>query len=607
MIVFIAVKEMHTLTIKPGERKIQAEEGANLLDVLQENDLEIESPCGGQGTCGKCWVRIMEGEVEISSAGENFFSQEEKEKGFRLACQTEIKGDLTVYLPGIGKPVDAKSLLNKVIKDIEVNSGISKEFLKIPPPNREDQRPDSTRLLDEMGKELKIPLSVLHKIPSALRKKDFEVTSTFDGEKLLDIDPGRKKGKYGVVFDIGTTTLASYLLNLDNGEEIAVSSEKNPQVRFGADVISRIKHVREKENGLKQLRSAVLDGLNELIERTVNKSGIEKEEIYKVALAGNSTMTHLFSGVEPTNLDQSPYIPGIGGKVDLSGKESELDVNPQANVVVLPPISGYVGSDILAGILYTGIHNSEELCLLIDIGTNGEIVLGNKDQIVASSTAAGPAFEAANIKYGTSAREGAISHLTIEDGKIDLQVIGNTQPDGICGSGLVDAAGELLANDVIEAKGNFSENPPGKLKENLTTIEGERAFLLSDSGRPILLTQKDIRELQLAKGAIRAGIEILLGILEAKFSEVKKVYLAGAFGNYLTKKNALRIGLLPPTGSGQIISAGNSAGQGSKMAILNTQYMDKLEEIKKRTEYIELSFRSDFSHRFMKSMEFPKT
>lgn len=599
--------EQRIITVQPNDRQIKVEPNSNLLECLIEAGFNINNPCGGNGTCGKCWIRVVEGHLPKTPADNRFFSTSELNDGIRLACQATVTSNLTIQLPSIGQPVESKTLLNKLVQDLKIEPNVYRENLNLAPPSHEDQRPDVKRITDSLASPLRFPLSLLQRLPSVLREGGYELTLVHNGQRVIRADYSNSTDYYGLAIDIGTTTIAVYCLNLETGQEIAVHSQPNPQSKIAGDVVSRIQHVRQAEDGLAELRELVVRGINDLIERCKSESGVKSNEIVKTTVSGNPTMMHLFVGIEPTNMDQSPYIPVLQDTEYLEGSESGLTINPRAEVILLPALSGYVGSDTTSGMLYTELHKKDQVNLFVDIGTNGEIVCGSASRLIAASTAAGPAFEAANITKGMSARGGAITKVKINENNLELNVVENQQPRGICGSGLVDLVAELLRTNLLAPKGNFVENSSSPLTDRFIEINNQPAFLLSETNPRVYVTQQDIRELQLAKGAIRAGIEILMEELSVNPAEIDKVFLAGAFGNYLTKNSALRIGLLPEASKKQIVGVGNSAGQGAKLTLLNESYLSEISELTADTEYIELSFRDDFSQQFLKLMRFPNS
>ncbi len=610
----------YEIEITNDDRTFSAKEGANLLKVLQKEGYELPSLCGGMGLCGKCRVKIFSGAQPATESDREFFSEEELQEGFRLSCRVEVENDLDLAIPslaqGKSEEATAKSELDEQLVDIEPDSGIEKVFLKLGEPGRGDQRSDATRITDKLENSYSLPLDVMENLPEKLRENDFSVTVTIDEStgRLLSVERERSQYKtYGMAFDIGTTTVAGYGLDLETGRTLNVDSRENPQGKFGADVVSRIKHVREDEDGLDQLQSEIIRAINDLVQEFADARNIEKENIYRATFVGNNIMLHLLAGVDPTNLDQAPYIPAFTDPQWFDADELGVKINPKGKLVLLPSLAGYVGADVMAGILQTGMHKSDELSLLVDIGTNGEMVLGNRDKMYSASTAAGPAFEGANIEQGMTARAGAISHVSIdEEGQLKLEVIKDKKPIGLCGSGIVDTVGELIKAGLMGEKGGIvSANSEtfgssiDSLEDRLIEIDGEKAFRLHVDDNHVFVKQQDVREVQLAKGAVRAGIDILLEEFGAEAEDIDRVYLAGAFGNYLRKENVMRIGVLPKIDLDKIVSVGNAAGQGGKLALINRDKMEEVNRIASNVEYIELSFRSDFTEKFMSAMSFP--
>ena len=599
----------YSITIFPQGGRLEAQEGENLFHLLVRHNHPIPSACGGMGTCGKCRVLIHKGLKPPTESEQVHLSPEELDQGWRLSCQQRVDRDIVLEVPQVDEITQAKEMLEQELH-ITLDPGIGKVYLELPKPGQEDQRPDTTRIQEELGvKKLDFPLSILRKVPHVLREGDFKLTITKEGNRVLDLEPGdTTQVCYGLAIDIGTTTLAGYLLDLNTGQELAVRSLMNPQKSFGADVISRIKYVHEHgEEGLKELQKAVVSGINAIIGQLCRAAEVNPVQIYKVTVAGNPTMIHLFTAIDPSNIDHSPYIPVLRDGLALAAEELGLEINPEGRVYLLPAISGYVGADIIAGVLFTGLHQRGELAFFIDIGTNAEIVLGNKEKLLACSTPAGPAFEGARIRYGMSAIPGAIAHVSLNGEGLKLEVIGNGTPKGICGSGLIDLVAELLRVGLINEKGNLLIQSKSPYAERI--ILGERdqpQFLVSDKSKPIYLTQQDVRELQLAKGAICSGVEVMLREWGVAPDRVDTVHLAGAFGNYVRRENVLRIGMLPPFPLEKLKPVGNAAGQGAKLCLLNCGKWTEAQELARRVQYLELSYRGEFDQVFIESLHFPK-
>lgn len=604
----------HRVTIYPQEAnepdRLDVESGQNLFFHLTRQGYAIASACGGVGTCGKCFVKLHEGLVSPTEPERVHLPEEDLNAGWRLSCQQRVDRDLVLTTPVYDETTQAKEQLAHEL-EIDLDPGVRKVFLEMDAPGRHDQRSDTTRVADALGTEdLTFALPVLQKLPDALRAQDFNVTALLEDDRVLDIEPGdTSKALYGLSVDIGTTTLAGYLLDLVTGEELAIRSRMNPQQRLGADVISRIKQVHDRgDEGLDELRSAVVDGINSLVKRVTEAAHIGPTQIAKATIVGNPTMLHLFTGIPPSFIDHSPYTPVLQTGLKFVAEQLGLDLNPEAGVHVFPGISGYVGGDITAGVLFSGLHRDERLSLFVDIGTNAEIVLGNRDKLLACSTPAGPAFEGARIKHGMSATPGAINYARFDPHSDDirLDVISGVPPRGICGSGLIDLAAELLKVGAIDDKGTLRADGDTPYAARIQESEdGQSEFLVAEEPEPILLSQQDIRELQLAKGAIRAGVEVAMSEVGATPEDVGVVYLAGAFGNYVRRESVLRLGMLPPFPMENIKPLGNAAGQGAKLALLNRGQWAEVRSLAQQVHYLELSYHDDFSDTFMRSMLFP--
>jgi uncharacterized 2Fe-2S/4Fe-4S cluster protein (DUF4445 family) len=440
-------------------------------------------------------------------------------------------------------------------------------------------------------------------------------TAVLAGSRLLGIERGDTTDRvYGMAFDIGTTTVVGYLLDLVGGSQLALASTLNPQVAFGADVISRISFAGTNPSGLSLLQARIIHALNSLVQEAARSAGICTVEIYALSVVGNTTMHHLLLGLDPSGMGHLPYNPVLADSLDISASDLGIRIYPQARVFLLPNVAGYVGSDIVAGILSTRLPGRERITLGIDIGTNGEMALGSRDQILVASAAAGPAFEGSQITCGMRAEPGAISQVFAEDGDIRWKVVGEVPPQGLCGSGLVDLVALLLRLGLIDEGGRFREpdlspvSVPQEIRRRMRRAQEGWEFVLDQSGegdRPVILSQRDIRELQLAKGAIRAGINILLDELGIHIHQVEEIWLAGAFGNYIDPGNAQTIGLLPPYPQERISPVGNAAGEGAKMALLSQDARRQASRIARTARFIELASRSDFQERFVEALAFP--
>lgn len=591
---------METFKVRflPTNTEVTVNAGTTVMEAATESEVEIEGPCGGKGTCGKCRVRLV-------NEGEGRWDQ---------ACRIPVTENLTVEIPQTEVSLNRKSELTKGVLDTEIDPGVRKIYCRLEPPSIQDQVPDATRLLEVLeNDDLKFKLNVLHAIPQTLRADDFKVTVVLGYEQVLAIEPGDTESiLYGLAVDIGTTTVVASLVNMVTGETVATASATNTQNIFGADVISRIEHVMQEPRGLQQLNQRVVGVINQLIVKLTQTAEIESGTIYQAAIVGNTTMSHLFLGLNPSYLATSPFIPVTAHLIEAEAKELGLAILPEAPVFVLPNIAGYVGADTVGVILATGIDQTTGVRLAVDIGTNGEIVLAHDGHLLTCSTAAGPAFEGAEIQFGMRAAAGAIESVKLTD-DVHLKVIEDAPVKGICGSGLMDAVAEFVRVGIIDSTGRMltqedAGHLPPFLSQRLGTNSKGNYFILASAeetgSEVVILTQKDVRELQLAKAAVRAGIQILLSEADLTYEEIDEVLLAGAFGNYIEKTSALTLGLLPPVPQGKIKSVGNAAGAGAKLALLSSEIRQRAKTVAKQVRHIELSTRKDFQDQFVNGLGF---
>lgn len=589
-----------SVTLKgESEKTFYADRGSNLLDVLRHENVFIDGTCGGMGTCGKCRVMFLKGAVKPTEQDKMHLSADEIENGVRLACCCTLNNPIEIKTINSQEAMNVMTDGSKV--DVEIEPCVKKMYLTLDAPSLYDQRSDVKRLENAMGEDgLAIGRSLMAKIPQVLREGDFKVTGTVYKNVLLDVETGDTSNKlYGIAVDIGTTTIACYLVNLKNGKTIDVESEVNSQRMYGADVISRINYTIEKHDGASILRDCVVNQINKMVQRFCKRNNIDQRKIYNMTIVGNTTMIHLLLGLPSSNISFSPFIPVTTEPMDFPA--SEVGISIGGFVSILPALSSYVGSDITAGILSCGMYNSQKDCLLLDLGTNGEIALGNAMGIVTCSTAAGPAFEGASIKHGVGGIKGAISKIDLSKDNI-YKTIGNEKPCGICGSGVMDMVSELIKYNLVDETGRMADKGEvlsKNLSERIVQDGSMKEFVIDGE---ITFTQKDVREVQLAKAAIYSGIKVLINEKGIKNQDIEKVYIAGGFGNYMDIQSALNIGLLPKELSGRVESIGNSAGTGARMYLLSKYCRDYMEKIINSAKYIELSGRNDFQEYFVDSM-----
>lgn len=540
------------IVFQPTGKTQQATAGETLSEVASKAAVTINADCAGQGTCGKCKIKVLSGDTGLQDDTEKkLLSKEELEAGIRLACRVKVQNDMTVQ-----------------VLSATGHMGRKKDMARLP----EGFVPD-----------------------------------------LIKGGQGEPKEYYGLAFDIGTTTVVGMLWDLRNADPVGAVARTNPQSTYGADVISRIMFCGREEGNLGKMQQLITDCFNDIVREFEEEYAIDPKTIKKVTAVGNTTMSHLLLGVDPQSLALAPFSPGFTGPVTKKAKELNLIIDENAQVNVLPNIAGHVGSDIVAVLLSSGLSSMEGANLAIDIGTNGEIVLANSGKVLACSTAAGPAFEGACIQHGMRAATGAIEGVKIQDGEVILSVIEDEKPVGICGSGLIDCVAELLKAGIITEKGKLLSREeaeeaglPDSLSKRLLGGESGKIFILyaDEEGHEIYITQKDIREVQLAKGAIRAGVQIMMQELGLEDSHLNNVFLAGAFGNYIKKESALTIGLLPAVSRDKVISIGNAAGAGACMALLSKSSLEEANRLAEEVNHIELAEHPDFQKVYLQAMYF---
>ena len=607
---------------RPSGKEAYVLPGTRLVEAAAEAGLVIEVPCGGEGLCGKCRVIVTSGAAEPNATERNWFSAEELSAGWRLACQSSVAGPTDVEIPPVSRAAAEHKILVRasgVIGPAD-DPHVQKRYLEFPPPKRGDDTPDVLRIERSLDNgPLEIDLTLLREIPARLREAEFRGTAVVAEGRLLDIEPGNTEtDAFAVAVDIGTTTLVGTLLDLGTGSEWAVTSRLNPQTRFGDDVLSRILHARQKPDGLRQLHETIVQAIDEIISELCRLAGIPAERIYEVAMAGNTTMQQLLCCVDTRALGEVPFVPATGRALRLRAVELGLHIHPRGAAYVMPVIGGFVGGDTVAGVLATGLGDDDAMALFVDIGTNGEIVVQANGKLLAASTAAGPTFEGARISCGMRGAAGAIEKVVV-DGHLRTNVIGNVPPAGLCGSGLIDVAAELLCHGLLTPQGRLltpDELPTGVLADLARRVllqDGRVSFLLASAAetadhRPITLTQRDLRELQLATGAIRAGIGILLRQAELEPKQLQRVLIAGGFGNFIRRSNAQRIGLLPhEIEHRRIRYVGNTSLAGTRLTALSRQARVLAEELARRTEHVDLSTDVEFQLAFADAMIFPSS
>ncbi len=586
--------------IDSGEKEIlKASKGDNLLTLLHEHDYGVSAYCGGQGVCGKCTV-VLQPASEPTANDCRVLSDEQLAQGVRLACQVEIGQDLTVV---VESDLDINILTDGFDTETHLNPAYEKRVVTLETPTIEDQRDLWRRLQDELAYQ-RIEVSALREL------SDVDVaqpmTLTHQDGRVMRVEAGDTSSSlFGAAVDIGTTTIAIYLVDLVSGREVGVHSLYNPQRRYGADVISRVNYTLEGSQRLQELQSAVTEGINDALAELTASHGIGLDDIVTMTVVGNTLMLHALLGISGASIASAPYIPVFAGRQELRPVDLGLRIHAGGTVALLPSISGYVGADVVGDLLAVPLTDGPGTYdLVVDIGTNGEIVVGSRESLLACATAAGPAFEGANITFGMAGISGAISQFAISDnGEASFTTIGGKPPKGLCGSGIVDVVAVLSRHGFLDGNGTFVK-PEAMLpwqREMMSEHKGQPAFMVAAD---VLLTQKDVREVQLAKGAVAAGIRILLKEAGISFDKIGHVYLAGGFGNYVDPASACLIGLLPAELEQRIVRIGNGAGTGAKKALVDRSLTAVADELCARVRYIELSTRLDFQTEFVEAMMF---
>ena len=604
------------ITFLPGNRTIETDGSEPLLSVALKADVVIDGNCGGVGVCGKCRVQVLGGNPDtLTEEEKKCMTGAEIKNGFRLACCLFPKGDMEIRVPQYEGALKRKSDMSVMPPGFHACSGFEKKAVTPEKASLENQLSDESRLKVAFfaeGDGIVVP-SLLGEL-SKLMGDETPVTATARGREIIHIEAGDRSGEcYGFSFDIGTTTVVGMLWNLISGELLGVKAASNPQATHGADVISRIMFAGDGGKNLRVLRNEIIKCLNHIVGELTKDQGVSADNIYKAVIAGNTTMSHLVLGVNPKRLALAPFTPVFCDEVNEYADVFGIDINRRAIVTVMPNIAGHVGSDITAGIIASGILEKPGNHLMIDVGTNGEIVLCANGKALACSTAAGPAFEGAAIYQGMRAAAGAIEHVDIEGNEVSISVIEDEKPVGLCGSGIIDASAEIFKAGLIEKSGRLVTSEKAlengvdiKIASRLREGKTGREFVLAyaeDEG-DIVITQNDIREIQLAKAAIRAGITLMLKELRLDAYELQCIYIAGAFGNHIRTRSAVKIGLIPDIGEDKITYIGNAAGAGAGMALLSEKAGQDARAAAKMVRHMELATDPMFQGAYLSAMSF---
>lgn len=627
---------MHKVTFLPDGKEVEAEAGITLMQAAEKAGVYINSLCGGKGVCGKCRVQVINGKVLADKHSIGFLSKEELNEGFVLACQTKVTSDMEVVIPPESRleeeqimtqgavvnysqpekvfvaklPSDPLSLFEPLVQKI---------YLELKEPSGEDNIADIDRIMRELKRRteyqsFEISLHCLQGLAKKLRDNSWKVTATIarhgDLWRILQIEPGETSDQnYGLALDVGTTTVVAQLVNLKSGNVLGVTGSHNLQSHYGEDVISRMVFACSKEKGLNPLHEAVVKNINEMLKTLTKENGIDIKQITAIVAAGNTTMSHLLLGLIPCSIRLDPYVPTTHVFPQIRAAELNIHINPEGILETVADVASYVGGDIVAGVLACGIADKPQVKALIDVGTNGEIAIGNNDWMVCCSASAGPAFEGGGISCGMRATRGAIERVEINDGRVMYRTIGKARPRGICGSGLIDSIYELVRNKIIGQDGKFNLD---SRDERIVEKDNEAALIVASSqetetGKDLTIRESDISNLIRSKGAVFAAIKSLVDYVGLSFNDIDTFFVAGGFGSYLDIPKAIAIGLLPDIDPKKIKFVGNSSLMGARMALLSTHAFERTVKIASGMTNIELSTYLPFMDEYVAALFLPHT
>jgi uncharacterized 2Fe-2S/4Fe-4S cluster protein (DUF4445 family) len=598
--------KLYKIHFEPLDRCGECPSDRSLLQAAQDLEIDLVSLCGGLGTCHRCKLQVLTGLVSPPTENEKstLLPQEIKD-GYRLACQTYPLGDCKVYVPPESLTALQRTQVEGLDITVDLDPPVHSYEVELPSPSLSDLRADAERTLGMLYNQHRIKCSTidieaLRTLSLQIRSSDWNIQASVRGDEVIAISPPSRH-HLGLAFDIGTTKIAGYLLDLDNGKTLAAQGIMNPQITSGEDIITRLTYAMKSPSAAVRLQRVLIDALNKLILDLCAPIEAEPEEILEVVAVGNTAIHHLLLRLPVAQLATSPFLPAVSDAMDIKARDTGLRVAAGAYLHLLPNIAGFVGADHVAMLLSTGVWQADEVVLAIDIGTNTEVSMVSNGQIVCVSCASGPAFEGGHIKYGMRAAPGAIERLRLTDDRVEYQTIAGSPPTGLCGSGILDAMAQLYLAGVLNTRGRMGNH------QRVRTNDGLREFVIVSEqerdGQPaITLTQSDIRELQLAKGAIRTGIQALLQSEGRDEKEIEKVVIAGAFGTYIDIASAITIGMLPPLPLDRFQQVGNAAGMGAKMALLSISKRLDAQKIAQLVEYIELTTIPDFNRIFMKAI-----
>ena len=626
----------HKIKFLPDNKEVEIESGLSIMEAAEKAGVYINSLCGGNGACGKCKVQVADGKVHADMESINYLTKEEVKEGYVLACQTKIHMDMEVMIPPEARLEDEQILMDQPVMTYSQPEKVSvpkiprdplsffeplsqKIYLVLEEPTQTDNISDIDRVIRGLRKKtdyqnFEASFRCLRGLAETLRISEWKVTATIarNGSlwRILQIESGDTSDRnYGLAIDVGTTTVVAQLVNMKTGSVVGVAGSHNLQAHYGADVISRMIYACSIENGLNTLHVSIIENINGLIKTLTEQKGIKKEDITAVVAAGNTTMSHLLLSLIPCSIRLDPYVPTAKIYPQINISDINIDISENAVMETLPAVASYVGGDIVAGIISCRIADRPEIRVLIDVGTNGEIAIGNNEWLVCCSASAGPAFEGGGISSGMRATRGAIQRIKIEGGRLSYETIGKAKPRGICGSGLIDCLSALITNQYIDSDGKFRS---ASKSERIVERDGEPQFIVAyshetETGKDLTITESDLINLIRSKAAVFAAIKSLINYVGFKFEDIHTFYVAGGFGTYLDIPNAISIGLLPDIDISKIQFVGNSSLMGARIGLLSVHALDRAAKIAAGMTNIELSTYQPFMDEYVGAMFLPHT
>jgi uncharacterized 2Fe-2S/4Fe-4S cluster protein (DUF4445 family) len=599
----------YVVDFQPIGRRVEAEAGETILQVAQRGGIGLAAVCGGAGTCGRCLVQVMSGPCSPLTENERARVPEERlAEGFRLACEVRVEADLKVNVPPSSLTAAQRTQVEGRELDVPLDPVVRSYDVQLSAASRQDLRSDATRLCEQLHAQglgrLRVDLAAAQRLPGILRAHDWQVTAAVMRDKVVAVLPPRNP-PLGIAVDLGTTKVAGYLVDLETGVALAAVGIMNPQIAYGEDVMARLTYVVQNGDGARQLQKVIVSGLDELACALCAQAGQVPEDIVEAVIVGNTAMHHLLLGLPTEQLGSAPYVAALSASCDILARDVGLTCAPDAIIHILPNIAGFVGADHVAMLLGSGIYKAGDVVMGYDIGTNTEVALKVGDRLYACSTASGPAFEGAHIRAGMRAAPGAIERVWLDGERVSYQVIDGLPPVGLCGSGILDAVGQLRKIGVLNDRGAMAVDHPrarpgGRGPEFVIVPAPE-----SGNGDDIVLSRGDVSEIQLAKGAMRAGAQVLMQEAGITAGDLDRIVIAGAFGSYIDVRNALRVGMFPPLSPDQFEQVGNAAGVGAKLALISAAQRQLADEIAARAEYVELTNDPRFTMTFAEATLMP--